>query len=868
MMPKLVIALSAVLILPCLAAAEDVPFAKEPALVHAGGKQTISFAVTRPTDVEVAILDAAGKVVRHLAAGVLGGENPPPAPLRPGLAQSIEWDGRDDCGKPVADLAGLSVRVRAGMGVSLEKIVGGDPYAFYSKEMGQGDHAAWRITGLEAKPDGNVYVMGNVNNYGPPAIRRYDALGNYQRTVFPPPAGKPIEEVKGWGLYLRADGTYSPRYGELGSPVLTTTPIDWDRGGCAGLLPSAENDRLTLRAGCQLMTLGTDGTISPNPGVRSPGPLVATTAMADPERNVWKRTWTLTGPFFVCPAPDGKHFYLSGVYAGRMQRLDPTGGSMPTGFWRDGQVWKVDAATRKASVFFALDEDKVISDMAARGSSPIGDGTVNPYAALHGVAVDSDNHVLICDRQNRRIVVLDKDGKFIREIPVAYPDAIALDPKSKAVYVTTRFGSFHKHGEMKLLKFNDWTKDSEPSTTVPLGEIGMYRQQSFLAVCRTKGETLVWVAYTTLPVRIYRDTGAALELAKDFYEAGPQRALDLQHMVVDAATENVYISDGFGSCFRINDWKNPQFARCMMDEKTPLMALNLAIDARSRRLYGHFDRRPVARYKMDGPFFTPDPLGEGGGNALTPRINNHWDIGLGFGDRGLAVAPDGSIATLGAILVNDVRQDDYFGPLNFFKADPAKAPWTPLLFKDFGEKVRSGGIRFDLQGNLYAGKCDGEPKNPPAGFEKDALFNSSIGRIYKYAPTGALASGDLFPTAPAGAAKVYDIHYGVISPSFSRTARFGVDGFGRIYYPTSLLPRVSVIDNEGNNLLSFGTYGNRDSAGGLAGDLVPTKDIPLAWPSSVDATDDYIYVTDIVNVRLLRIKKTYAIEKSVPFKAL
>ena len=45
--------------------------------------------------------------------------------------------------------------------------------------------------------------------------------------------------------------------------------------------------------------------------------------------------------------------------------------------------------------------------------------------------------------------------------------------------------------------------------------------------------------------------------------------------------------------------------------------------------------------------------------------------------------------------------------------------------------------------------------------------------------------------------------------------------------------------------------------GGLPGDLVPTKDIPLAWPNSVDSTDDYIYVSDIVNVRLLRLKKTF-----------
>ena len=36
------------------------------------------------------MLDTAGKVVRHLAAGVLGGPKPPPEPLKPGLSQSLE----------------------------------------------------------------------------------------------------------------------------------------------------------------------------------------------------------------------------------------------------------------------------------------------------------------------------------------------------------------------------------------------------------------------------------------------------------------------------------------------------------------------------------------------------------------------------------------------------------------------------------------------------------------------------------------------------------------------------------------------------------------------------------------------------------
>ena len=72
--------------------------------------------------------------------------------------------------------------------------------------------------------------------------------------------------------------------------------------------------------------------------------------------------------------------------------------------------------------------------------------------------------------------------------------------------------------------------------------------------------------------------------------------------------------------------------------------------------------------------------------------------------------------------------------------------------------------------------------------------------------------------------------------------------------------------NAGNEIVRFGTWGNRDSMGGLLGDTVPTKDIPIAWPNSVDATDDYIYVGDMGNCRLLRIAKTFVATETVDVK--
>jgi len=58
----------------------EVSFSSKPSASKAGEAVKVAFAVSAPTDVEVAVLSGDGKVVRHLAAGVLGAKNPPPEP--------------------------------------------------------------------------------------------------------------------------------------------------------------------------------------------------------------------------------------------------------------------------------------------------------------------------------------------------------------------------------------------------------------------------------------------------------------------------------------------------------------------------------------------------------------------------------------------------------------------------------------------------------------------------------------------------------------------------------------------------------------------------------------------------------------------
>ncbi len=830
---------------------------KKPALTYdeKASKWYATFELDTLSDVDVAIVDPAKNiVVRHLAAGVLGPKAPPPFAVN-SRSQKLEWDGKDDSHAKVLKPEALVLRVRAGMGVALEQIVGGDPYAYFSEEIGHNDHSPFGINGLEAKPDGRVYVLGHSSNLGPPALRQYDINGNYLQTVFPPPAGKDIKQMRGWGINIKSDGTYTPKFNRLTDPSLTTTFLDTSNGGMARLFPTPDKTRLTLwntgfsGATFDLMNINPDGTIPEAPAERLLGPLVKDPSLSlRPVAPNSHFANSLLGPVFTCPTPDGKHFYLSGIYAattiyGSEKEVKNEG------FWRDGQIWKVDRETRTAKVFFSLDP-KAIPLTAKDRKAALG-GT-RSYAALHGMATDKDENVFICDRLNKRVVVLDRKAKIIREIPVEYPDAIALSTRTGAIYVTTRFGDeLSGRGQVNLLKFNDWRKDDRPAVNEKVSATGYtgHHKHSYVVVCDTDTASNVWVAYTEMPVRIYRDDDKGFRLFKDFNRVeDAQKCLGFDRMVVDQLTEEVYVLDDHASVWKVGDWKKPRFV------KVPVKTASIAIDSLNRHLYARtladgsssYSVGKVARFNLDREY-TPANFGDTKTNRLTPSFHHEWCF-TGNGDKGIAIAPNGNVAVVG----------DPKDGLRVFAGTEAKVPWEATTIAKLPDAA--GGVRFDLHGNLYVGYVDKKPTAIMKGFEGDR-FAEAMGRIHKFTPTGTMESGNLFPKVPAGPSTIYDVQFGAFNcDCITRTPRFSVDGFGRIYYPTNIAQRVTVMDNSGNEILHFGTYGNRDSMGGLAGDRVPTQGIPLAFPNSVEATDNYIYVADMVNLRLLRIKKNFKIE--------
>lgn len=93
------------------------------------------------------------------------------------------------------------------------------------------------------------------------------------------------------------------------------------------------------------------------------------------------------------------------------------------------------------------------------------------------------------------------------------------------------------------------------------------------------------------------------------------------------------------------------------------------------------------------------------------------------------------------------------------------------------------------------------------------------------------------------------------------SARFDLDGYGRLFIPDAMRNSVVVIDANANELARIGSYGNMDARG--PDSPAPKPNVALAWPLVVFATDTALYVGDTINSRVLKVKLACAAEATV-----
>ncbi len=795
-------------------------FAAPPRAERAGGETAVSFALKAPGDVEVAVLDPKGRVVRHLAAGVLGGKNPPPPPLRPGLEQRIAWDGKDDLGR-AAEGGPFTVRVRAGMKVRFGRTLGGSPTTGSVVSM------PYRapVNGLVTDASGQLYVkmMSAVGSHGnsglwPWQLRLFDRAGTYRRTLFPYPADTPRERASGVDLVPTSDGRFAPSLKTSLYPVYAALGNE--------IVPRLAGDEMVFvhSEARKLHFLALDGSNR------------LRTVPLWPEKARIPAWLDLQ----VALSPDGRTAYVSNAagtaYDGKKpEDIDPA--------WPQGRVYRLDLSRPGSApeAFFDLS----LPDFA---KAPYWMPSAwDKKTAAAGIDTDAKGNVLLCDLVNQEVAEIDPSGKRLGATPVPWPDKVLVARKTGHLYVISRKVSRGALPPATLRRIEGRGASAKVAAELALqGTVGgafTLDESGEVPVLWLAGKESEKGQETLLRVE---DRGAFKVGAERLLNRDPDAIPFVGYMDVDPEAELVYVTNSGSGVWRFE-------GETGRGGPIPIKAVDLAVGP-GGHLYawgqGGYEG-PIARYTRD---LAPAPL-EGMGQATYGSL--YGRAGRGYSVCGMDVDARGRVyATFGT---NDchVRVYDEKGNLVDFPRRERDVPAAITGVTGYG-----GSLRVDPAGNIYLLQA-GLPKDfpVPPGWEKDPGFRNCLGTIYKFPPSGGeIETKNHSVVKVTGAVATYSgcgpvSRWNAVGACACTKPRFDVDGYGRLYVPNAITFSVSVRDNADNEILAFGSYGNFDAAG---------PGIPLGWPVTAGASDRAVYVGDALNHRVVRADKSWAAEAAVP----
>ena len=848
------------LLCACAGVAGETGFAAKPVASKNGNGAKIAFTASAPTDVEVSILDAANGVVRHLVAGALGSTNAPVAPLAPGLAQSVAWDGNDDAGKPAAG-GPFKARVRLGMGAALERFIPSAP-----DPMGP-------PTAIGVGANGDVYVMSSRYMMGGVSIFVLDRQGKYLRTILPSPANLKAEQVKGMErlklpggkevpiIYGGYTSDTAPFLSGLRSQRLEVTPQGWI------VLASGANDMWDQAVPRHVLILKPDGTTPPETGFVGPQ-LGETRGYGSGVRKQQ-----------LASSPDGKTLYFAGM------GLDGGGKNPAKGIHCIGKL----AWDSKEPAVFAGKPDESGAD-------------AEHLNAPESVATDAAGNVLVADFGNNRVVVLDAAGKFLGETKVDRPRYICVHAKTGAMYVMTspNVSKANRPESFAVIKFDKAIAGKEVAR---LEQKGL---SPVLAIDPAAAPARLWLANETLcPID---DRGDKLDVGANVLVQPAGSFTSPLYMTLDAARDRLYLAD-FRLKVMLVDLKTDKVSQF-------LKASEVAVD-RDGNVYAldAFGVNTISRYAPDGK---PLPFAAGSNKLKINFRNGLPNVGV----KGLTVAPSGDIFAYQdnnmTAPVNvwqfgpdgKIKREDFIKGIPFdsgsgLAVDRAGNVYAGLCLHDparfypadFGDQIpalawytgypsSSGWYGLVPQRKM--------PDSPPWSRAYLNFYLYQYGSIFKFGPEGGTIYDGGRPgksgvnARPAGApADAREMRNGYLNQatwlagakweyhgfgiSANRTenwgdpgcscmsSRFGIDEYDRLFVPDVFRFSLGVVDSAGREITRIGAYGNVDSAGPKS--AIPEPAIAFAAPNAVAAGGGKVYVADRKSRRIAVINLTYAAEE-------
>jgi DNA-binding beta-propeller fold protein YncE len=370
-------------------------FAEKPKITRRGDKVTIAFTSKAYCDATVAIEKSSGRIIRHLASGVLGRNAPKPF-QKSSKSQKIVWDGKNDQGRYIDNKQDIVVRVSLGLKPRLERTLYWSPHKRYGS-----------MPLLASAPEG-MYVF---DGKGVDFLRLFDHDGKFVRVVYPFPREK-LKSVQGLNWFDFPQGYRLPRKGGLYQVTLLTSGPNWHtrnhgiaRNSNAASAMTLKGKRIAL-AHMEVNRLGTDGSTGGLPLRGAHTGHVIKSVAGGLDVNV--------GPSSIAFSPDGKTLYATG-YLWR------------TGSWRRvpgcfHAVYKMNYETKDKPVVFLGGKVKHGKDNTH-------------FRVPTSVATDAQGRVYVTDFLNDRVQVYTAAGKFLKTLRTNKPAKVCVQEKTGEVYV-------------------------------------------------------------------------------------------------------------------------------------------------------------------------------------------------------------------------------------------------------------------------------------------------------------------------------------------------------------------------------------------------------------------------------------------------
>lgn len=846
-------------------------FTRQPSVAVAGDKATITFAVKDYCDVTVAIEDARGRIVRHLAAGVLGANAPAPFG-RDSLAQSLVWDGKNDQGAYVDDPATHVARVSLGLLPRFERTLFWSP-----KKRVRSPNYLDANAVLATAPAGGMYIYdgGNCEH-----IRLFDAAGDYAHTVYPPPADA-LKQIAGvqWRAFPQ-DGRKLPlKWGREQNTFLTTGNLAaggdrWPVGGGNDVRAMAAHGSRVVVAQQRLNWLSSAGGGAGQP---LQGPEVFVPCYV-PGIHEWRGGVVDVPPADMAFSPDGQWLYLAGYMWSRS--------------WRHGVlngVGRVTAAGGGRLENFAGD----LGDVSGSGrvEKPfVDDLKGNPRApgalgAAASVAVDREGRVYVADHLNNRIRIFDAAGKPLKDIAVATPSLVRVHPGNGQIFVFSySLPIVHDKASVAKPVFTRLAGFADPrvlaACALPTRSHARDTPPCNIAVDFSVEPPTIWMSERSLEgygggdagrpertaVKLLVEQDGKLAVKRDFGADARSEAVYIrgtrhmkQRLYFDPRHRRLYVGELV--C------PHPEHVTTMADGavidpdsgrvevvKFPVDAEDIAFDMEGHAYLRGFDK--IMRYDpttwREVPFDYGEELASGntffpGGRRVTTAITFYSERGVASSQMGgLGVSPKGHIiiSACNPEAAPDARGDQSVHRVAVKPYTPTmfpgrSRPWEVHVFDRHGRALyrdaipgvgRHVGLNMDADDNIYAmlaaiGPVNGQP-----------YFNPLTATLIKLRPAAKILAtraplpltDELRPARPPDLVQVDAgdaawLEEGVlwarggvgadgkrVGCHCASQSRPAFDYFARTFLPELDRYSVLVVDKNNNEILRLGRYGNVD----------------------------------------------------------